>query len=92
VEQTAFKSELDLPACTANQAIAMVEIKDAGGSYVRFGDREGWLPPGGDGLSKAARKHFRMTDRTILSLIRSGHLTVSKERDGKPVKVTLTFP
>lgn len=70
----------------------MVEIKDAGGSYVRFGDRAGWLPPEGDCLSKAAREHFRQTDRTILSLIRSGHLTVAQERDGKPVKVTLTFP
>jgi hypothetical protein len=91
VEQTAFKSELDLPNCTANQAMAIVDIKEAGGSYHYFG-KAGWLPPSGESLSKAARKHFRHTDRTIRSLIRSGWLSVTQEHRGQPVRVTLTFP
>ena len=86
-----FKSERDLPNCSANQAIALVDIKEAGGSYVRFG-KKGWLPPDGDCLSKAAREHFRHTDRTIRSLLRAGYLTVTQDREGQAVRVTLTFP
>ena len=89
--EPAFKSELDLPNCTSNQAMAVVDIKQAGGSYCRF-SKEGWLPPNGDTLSKAARRHFRHTDRTILSLIRSGWLTVTKDLHGRAVEVRLTFP
>ncbi len=92
VEQgSPFKSELDLPACTPNQAIALVDIREAGGTYLRFvgGD---WLPPNGDCLGKDVRAQYRHTDRTILSLIRSGYLTVQQELAGKPVKVALTFP
>jgi hypothetical protein len=96
VEQTAapaspFKSELELPALSANQAVTVVNMKEAGGSYVRYvgGD---WLPPGGDTFSKAARDVFRATDRTILSLIRNGYLQVAQELNGRPVRVTLTFP
>jgi hypothetical protein len=86
-----FRSELDLPPCSAPQAIALHHIKDASGSYTRFANGT-WLPAGGDCLSKAARQHFAVTDRTILSLIRNGYLTVTQELNGKPVRVTLTFP
>ena len=86
-----FRSELDLPPCSAAQAIALCNIKDAKGTYTRFAGGT-WLPADGDCLSKAARKHFAITDRTITSLIRNGYLTVAEERDGTPVRVTLTFP
>lgn len=92
VEQVRELTELDLPACSAPQAMALVDIREAGGSYHYFGKKLGWLPPGGDCLSKAARAHFRHTDRTVISLVRSSYLTVEQERDGHPVKVRLTFP
>lgn len=86
-----FRSELDLPPCSVAQAIALGNIKDASGIYTRFANGS-WLPAGGDSLSKAARKFFAVSDRTILSLIRNGHLTVTQELRGQPVRVTLTFP
>ncbi|RYD50170.1 MAG: hypothetical protein EOP83_24360 [Verrucomicrobiaceae bacterium] len=87
-----FKSEKDLPACSANQAIAMVNIREEGrGTYRRFGDGY-WLPKNGDTYSRHAKEVLRATDRTILSLIRSGYLTVTDQLHGKPVRVTLTFP
>lgn len=84
-------TENDLPDCSANQAAALVDIRHAGGSYHRFG-RKGWLPPYGDKLSKAAREHFRHTDRTINSLVSSGYLKVTQEHESTPVQVTLVFP
>ena len=93
MEQTAppFKSENDLPNLSPNQALALLVIRDEGGAYTRFvgGD---WLPPNGDCRGSDIRRAIRQTDRTILSLIRNGYLTVTQELNGKPVRVTLTFP
>jgi hypothetical protein len=91
VEQSPFKSEADLPNCTCNQAIALMDIRERGGTYVRFvgGD---WLPPDGDCLGSEVRKVLRHTDRIILSLIRAGYLNVTQELHDRPVRVTLTFP
>ena len=84
-------SENDLPRCSVGQAAALVDIRSVGGSY-HFHGKLGWLPPGGPGLSKAARAYWRHTDRVILSLVRSAYLTVTQQREGRPVKVELTFP
>lgn len=87
-----FKSELDLPRCSVNQAVALTAIRyDGKGSYKRYSNGD-WLPEGGDMKSKEWRQVFRATDRTILSLIRNGYLQVAQELNGRPVRVTLTFP
>lgn len=85
VEQPAFKSELDLPALSPSQAEAIWVIKDYGGVYHRHVDGA-WYP------TQTTCDASRQTDRTVLSLIRSGWLTVIHELNGKPVRVRPTFP
>ncbi|MCW1922699.1 hypothetical protein OKA05_09050 [Luteolibacter arcticus] len=87
-----FKSELDLPRLSVNQAVAVMDIKEWGkGSYSRFANGH-WLPANGDTLGSLVRSNIRQTDRTILSLIRNGYVQVAQTLNGKPVRVTLTFP
>jgi hypothetical protein len=86
-----FRSEHDLPPCSAAQAIALVNIKERGGNYTRFVGGT-WLPEGGDCLGSGVKEVLRATDRTITSLIRNGYLTVKQELNGHPVRVALTFP
>lgn len=91
MEQVAPLAEADLPPLSRPQQEAMKAIRAHGGTYLRSGAGD-WLPPHGDRLSPAARKHFRLTDRTITSLIRNSYLAVAQEQEGKPVMVRLTFP